>query len=403
MSSPKKGVSRRDRFSERWAEALASIDLLDSGKYHALSSEYRLLHAKTLTKLADLLMDIEALGVLRAAETLDDLTTAQLKYVNLNYYIAVLLEKTPIDMTYTAVDARISVAQLAIRKYVEFSAQLRDLGMLDVSLSRRVDFVDRNDVRAPMDMGKLIDKLMEAKVKVTSAARISRTRSVFEKCRENVELQEDNDSEVRAVEQARLAYHFELAWKAIALLVDEIMLLGKMADFFKDAPLHERAAPYVPSAYLGDFLREKSSQQGVTFAQLSERSDPRVRQKAAPDGADASTRVDAPAPSPAGGKLVGPGGKVMQPFTILPASTSAEQVRKNVFGTGQRLPTITLDQLVEKELANQLAPQIPKDKMRELQDEDDEDYVDALTMKARKWDDFVDSTPKGSGNTLNLG
>lgn len=398
-----KKQAKKDRFLDQWAETMNAINIFDSGKYHSLSSEYRLLHAETLSKLADLLHQTEALGIFTNVENVDDLTTIQLKYLNLNYYIAVLLEKTPIDMTTTAVDARISVAQLAVRKYVEFSVLLRDLNMLDESLSKRVDFVSDQGITEPLDMGKLIDKLMEAKIKATTASRITKAKARFEKCKDSIDSFDDNDNEVRETEKARITYHFMLAWKAIASLIDEIVLLGKMAGFFKDAPLHERSAPYIPSAYLADFVQSKLNNKGMTFSELSEKTDSRVRQKESVR--DMSTRVEQEPSIRPQNKLVDSSGKVLQPFTILPSSSSnnAENVRRNVFGTGQKLPTITLDQLVEKELANQAKPSISKEDLEELQKEDNEEYVDALTMKARNWDDFVESTPKGSGNTMNLG
>lgn len=399
-----KKQAKKDRFLDQWAETMDAINTLDSGKYHSLSSEYRLLHADTLTKLADMLQQTEALGIFTNADSVDDLTTIQLKYLNLNYYIAVLLEKTPIDMTSTAVDARISVAQLAVRKYVEFSVQLRDLHMLDESLYRRLDFVSDQSIKEPLDMGKLIDKLMEAKIKATSASRISKAKAHFEKCKDSIDSFDDNDNEVRETEKARISYHFVLAWKSISSLIDEIMLLGKMANFFKDTPLHERSAPYIPSAYLADFVRSKMSGKGMTFSELSEKTDSRVRQKETQR--DMSTRVEQePSLNTQQGKLVDGSGKVLRPFTILPSSSmnAADQARRSVFGTGQKLPTITLDQLVEKELANQAKPSVTKADLEELQNEDNDEYEDALTMKARNWDDFVDSTPKGSGNTMNMG
>ena len=36
-------------------------------------------------------------------------------------------------------------------------------------------------------------------------------------------------------------------------------------------------------------------------------------------------------------------------------------------------------------------------------DEDNMALIDAETMKAREWDEFVEANPKGAGNTLNRG
>lgn len=36
-------------------------------------------------------------------------------------------------------------------------------------------------------------------------------------------------------------------------------------------------------------------------------------------------------------------------------------------------------------------------------DEDDLDAADRATMEARRWDEFQEANPRGSGNTMNMG
>jgi immunoglobulin-binding protein 1 len=103
-----------------------------------------------------------------------------------------------------------------------------------------------------------------------------------------------------------------------------------------------------------------------------------------------------------GGPLLDPKGKPLQPFTIL---DKRSQMRNGVFKPGHNLPTMSIDEYLDEEKrrggiiegggnANEAAPEPDEDNLAE---------VDAATMKAREWDEFVEANPKGAGNTLNRG
>ena len=103
-----------------------------------------------------------------------------------------------------------------------------------------------------------------------------------------------------------------------------------------------------------------------------------------------------------GGPLLSSSGKPLQPFTLL---DKRSEMQKGVFRPGHNLPTMTMDEYLEEEKrrggiidggGNANAPQPEPD-------EDNMEAVDAATMKAREWDEFVEANPKGAGNTLNRG
>ena len=103
-----------------------------------------------------------------------------------------------------------------------------------------------------------------------------------------------------------------------------------------------------------------------------------------------------------GGPLLSSSGKPLQPFTL---TDKRSQLRQGVFKPGHSLPTMSIEDYLEEERkrggiidggGNADAPQ------PEL-DEDNMAEVDAATMKAREWDEFVEANPKGAGNTLNRG
>lgn len=128
------------------------------------------------------------------------------------------------------------------------------------------------------------------------------------------------------------------------------------------------------------------------------------RERTRPDGY--SERLDGPMTlaglGKRGGPLLNSSGKPLQPFTLTDKRT---QLQQGVFRSGHNLPTMSIDEYLEEERrrggiieggGNANAPQPEPD-------EDNIDEVDAATMKARQWDEFVEANPKGAGNRLNRG
>lgn len=92
-------------------------------------------------------------------------------------------------------------------------------------------------------------------------------------------------------------------------------------------------------------------------------------------------------------ELITKQGKILQPFTI---TSSRKDLQKKVFGTGQVLPSMSVEEYLDYELAN------GKMMKEEVKDPDkDEDATDNSDeeMEKRNWDDWKDENPKGMGNT----
>lgn len=103
------------------------------------------------------------------------------------------------------------------------------------------------------------------------------------------------------------------------------------------------------------------------------------------------------------GPILSKAGKPLQPFTLVGAN-SRKDMTKNVFRPGHSLPTMSIDEYLEEEKRRgggilEGGTEQPK----KMVDEDDMDNVDREMYKARDWDEFKDSNPKGSGNTMNMG
>jgi len=103
-----------------------------------------------------------------------------------------------------------------------------------------------------------------------------------------------------------------------------------------------------------------------------------------------------------GGPLLSSSGKPLQPFTLTDKRT---QLRRGVFRPGHSLPTMSIDDYLEEERrrGGMIEGGGNAGATEAVPDEDNMEAVDAATMKAREWDEFVEANPKGAGNTLNRG
>lgn len=97
-----------------------------------------------------------------------------------------------------------------------------------------------------------------------------------------------------------------------------------------------------------------------------------------------------PTEAPAVLELINKLGRVLQPFVL---TNKRAELRKQVFGTGQVLPSMFVEEYLDYELANGKMLQLEQPQV----DSDDSDDSDEERRK-REWDDWKDDNPKGSGN-----
>ncbi|ODV81710.1 TAP42-like protein [Suhomyces tanzawaensis NRRL Y-17324] len=83
-------------------------------------------------------------------------------------------------------------------------------------------------------------------------------------------------------------------------------------------------------------------------------------------------------------------GKILRPFTI---TSNRQQLKEKVFGTGQVLPSMTVEEYLDYELAN---GKMMKEEVKDTNESDTDDSEDEL--EKRHWDDWKDENPKGAGN-----
>ncbi|KNE64391.1 hypothetical protein AMAG_09415 [Allomyces macrogynus ATCC 38327] len=101
------------------------------------------------------------------------------------------------------------------------------------------------------------------------------------------------------------------------------------------------------------------------------------------------------------GPLLDKGGRPLRPFTI---TSQRAALQDQVFRPGHRLPTMSLDEYLEAEMARGgILPRAEPAPAKNESDDDDEDsdrdeVADRKLYKARNWDAFTDDNPRGWGN-----
>ncbi|BGP37825.1 Type 2A phosphatase-associated protein 42 [Rhodotorula kratochvilovae] len=130
-------------------------------------------------------------------------------------------------------------------------------------------------------------------------------------------------------------------------------------------------------------------------------------------------------PNQGAGPVLSPGGKVLRPFTILPSSTSSAggalgtrvRLQSEVFRESWRLPTMTIDEYLAEEQARgnvlqgggeRTTEEVENARREEkaLEEEDTREGYEKEEQglrKAREWDDYRDVHRKGEGNMHNRG
>lgn len=92
-------------------------------------------------------------------------------------------------------------------------------------------------------------------------------------------------------------------------------------------------------------------------------------------------------------QLVSKQGKILQPFTI---TSNRQELNKKVRGTGQVLPSMSVEEYLDYELAN---GKMVKEEAKDVQKDEDESDNSDEEIEKRNWNDWKDDNPKGLGNT----
>ncbi|KAJ7074175.1 serine/threonine protein phosphatase PP2A-associated protein [Mycena amicta] len=133
---------------------------------------------------------------------------------------------------------------------------------------------------------------------------------------------------------------------------------------------------------------------------------------------DAMWKLDAPQGPDGQGPLLDAQNKPLRPFTLLPSGASDRaRLAAQVYGPGHRLPTMTIDELlqIEQEQGKFISGGGPASENALTSSEqldvdsqmdgtkDGAEKEDIKRQKDEKWAQFTDENPRGAGNMMNRG
>ncbi|KAH3668212.1 hypothetical protein OGAPHI_001966 [Ogataea philodendri] len=335
--------------SVRYSEALKQVEKLDSSSLRKDSTAYKEELHEVLNSLNTVKKSIQENSLFSVNEEIDEVSTSNIRLLGIDYYIATTIGNTVVN--------REEMLKTANGLFLQFLYTLENYGVLEKSQTAKLDGFTSSyspkieELRSNDAVRRRQDKIDDFK----------REREFREKLKVLDSLDFNNLDE----EIVRKVYIDELkffALKSFQNLESNLMELEVLANM----PIR----PVEPEIVSDE--REKPKKFDETYT-------PKLESLTNP--------------------VLSKNGKVLRPFTIVPSTR--DKLQKKVFGTGQVLPTMTVEELVDMELAN---GGMVKDSLPEKEfDEDDNEDNDRLTYKNREWDEFTDNNPRGSGNTQNLG
>ncbi|KAI1624635.1 TAP42-like protein [Exophiala viscosa] len=304
---------------------------------------------------------IQQLSLFSKNEEVEDISTQDLQYLLVDYELA--------ETKTRAYDSdRQSSLQESSRLLESFLSRLDQYGLLGASDRKLYErFLEQRDSFRIVSSTNPEDK---RKIKIARFQEEKSLKQKLEYLRSESQKINIDDETVRHLHLAEIALAVNKAFSSLDMINQELEIVSHM----------RQAEPA--------------------------RADPPPDQRAPARSNGYSERLDGPTTlgglGRKGGPLLSPSGKPLQPFTLTDKRT---QLQQGVFRPDHSLPTMSIDDYLEEERrrggiidggGNANAPQPEAD-------EDNLEQVDAATMKARNWDEFVEANPKGAGNTLNRG
>ncbi|KAL3233745.1 Type 2A phosphatase-associated protein 42 [Nakaseomyces bracarensis] len=367
--------------SEKYESLLKNIDgKLVHTSLRQDSEEYQKLLTGTIQEVLDLKSTVyHKLALFSSNETVDDIATSSLKFLSIDYYLGILCSRkqaTSAQMTNPMDKNKVKIMFLekSVQLFMQFLSTLQDNEMLDQTLSKRIDGFENTF------MPKLDELFSQPKHKEDLSGAQLRRLEKIEMHRQNVAVaeqlknlesklkSEDEDDELlRKLYLQKLKQLSFEAYDEIEKILYEKELLS---NFVKMGPVD------IEQTDNHNRDKEEDSTDPTRYTEKLE-------------------TLNKP--------LLSKQGKVLRNFTLVDKKT---ELRNKVKGYGQYGPTMSVEELLEQEWEQgrvlQGGPEPTKEEI-EAENEDNLEWHDKETYKAREWDEFKEENPRGSGNTMNRG
>lgn len=344
------------------------------GAFEVTDPSYRDVLTNAIENYTECLDLISQLRIFSPNETLEDLSTSDLPYLSVNYYLAELIQKVPT----TSPSGREGILEKSRQSYERFLYIIDSYGLLEPQYSKMLEQYTENPssfstIPSSDPAARRNSKIAHYKSEQSLKQKLSYLRKNPNYGDPDAADGSGGDEEiVRQVHLANLALGIHLSFQALESLNRETEILAQ-------APV-----PLIP--------------QETTVEEDERRRQDTLKQEGYSDRLDRPFRRL----QSFNGPLLNKKGKPLQPFTIV---GNRQDLTKQVFRPGHNLPTMSIDEYLDEERRRGGIIEGGGEASwhRPEPDEDDIEKADAETMKARNWDEFKEANPFGSGNTLNRG
>ncbi|CAK9441119.1 uncharacterized protein LODBEIA_P49880 [Lodderomyces beijingensis] len=380
--------------TERYKRAVAEYESLSASSQRQDSMQFQTKLVKLISEFQLLLRLVESLSLFSENELIAELSTSYIQYFNIWYYLCSLFTKLLIKDGEIAVANKVDHLAQARTYLFDFLTNVANYEQLTKDQTTQLDMLKRGEeiVQSPqLKRSEKIEKFKkerELKAKLDTFASLKGGDDDNGDGSSGFDDYKGIDEEiVRQMYLDQLQLHILNAFDMAESIAMELQVLAHRPVYSQNDEL-ARARARAAEA----------------------NGDERMKQKKGQDPTGFTTRVES-VPNPNGKKnisdLINRQGKILQPFTIT-GGNKREALKSRVFGTGQVLPSMSVDEYLEYELANgKMMKEEPKIKKSALSDDDedeDDSGDDEAQLEKRKWDDWKDDNPKGSGNTMgNIG
>ncbi|CAI4683168.1 CDG_1a_G0040890.mRNA.1.CDS.1 [Saccharomyces cerevisiae] len=339
------------------------------------SPEYQGLLLSTIKKLLNLKTAIfDRLALFSTNETIDDVSTASIKFLAVDYYLGLLISRRQSNDSDVAQRQSMKLIYLkkSVESFINFLTLLQDYKLLDPLVGEKLgNFKDRYNPQLselyaqPKNDKDLSGAQLKRKEKIELFQRnkeITTKLHCLELELKNNDEDHDHDELLRELYLMRL-HHFSL--DTINNIEQNLFECEMLSNFLKNS-VHE-----VKSS--GTQIRKESNDDDSTGF------------------TDKLENINKP--------LIDKKGQVLRNFTLV---DKRQQLQQKVRGYGQYGPTMSVEEFLDKEFEEGRVLQ-GGEEPEQAPDEENMDWQDRETYKAREWDEFKESHAKGSGNTMNRG
>ncbi|KAI5970481.1 TAP42 [Candida margitis] len=337
-------------------------DIANNSTVRQDSLDYQQRLHDLITEFELILQIVQSLSLFSDNERLSELTTSYIPYLNLWFYLSQLHSRLQLKQGTVSLEFKPDYLSSAKSYAIEFLTNLQNYGILDHDQSQRLNLIDKGEEIIMSPQLKRQEKIDNYKKEQQLHHQLAVLTDLKHDLNERFE-----DETLKAIYIDQLKFHILKAFDSIGLITVELEVLSNKP----------------PPGSSTNSQDENGDKDGRLASATTTSGD---------DPAGFTTRIEQ-RPGKQISDLISKQGKILQPFTI----TSKSQLRNRVFGTGQVLPSMTVEEYLDYELANgKMMKEEVKDVSKGSDYESDED--DEAQLEKRQWDDWKDANPRGAGN-----